>query len=118
MLALFIAGLGLLGLAAFNTRQRFREIAVRKVFGAGIQNIFLMLSFDFLKWVLMANIIAWPIAYVLMDKWLQQFAFQIGVKAWIFVVAGLFTIVISLMIILYQVIRVGKINPVNYIRYE
>ncbi len=118
VIALFIAGIGLFGLAAFITRQRQKEAAIRKIHGAGISDIFVLLSTGFVRWVIVANIIAWPVAWFIMDKWLQRFAYNAGIHFWIFIIAGLFTVVLSLGIILYQVIRLGKVNPVEIIRYE
>ena len=118
VIAIFIAGIGLFGLAAFITRQRQKEAAIRKIHGAGIRDIFVLLSSGFIRWVIIANIIAWPVAYFIMDKWLQKFAYSAGIHFWIFIVAGVFTVVLSVFIILYQVIRLGKVNPVEIIRYE
>lgn len=117
-LALFIASLGLFGLAAFITRQRSREMAIRKVFGAGIKKIFVLFSAGFVKWVLIANIIAIPIAYFIMDSWLQYFIYHGGMQFWIFVVTILFCLFLTLVIILFQILRLNKLNPIDFIRYE
>lgn len=118
-ISIFIASLGLFGLSAFSTRRRFKEIAVRKVFGAGINKIFILVSSGFLKWVLMANIIGWPLAYFIMDNYfLSNFAYNGGIKWWIFLAALLFTITLSLFVIVFQIIRLGRLNPIDYIRYE
>jgi len=117
-LALFIAGLGLFGLAAYITRQRSKEMAIRKVFGAEIRKIFVLVSSGFLKWVLIANIIAIPVAYFLMENWLQHFAYHGGIKIWIFVVTVLFCLVLTLFIILFQILRLNRLNPIDFIRNE
>ncbi|MEZ5083239.1 MAG: ABC transporter permease, partial [Bacteroidales bacterium] len=118
-LAIFIASLGLFGLAAFLTRKRNKEIAVRKVFGAGINRIFILVSSGFLKWVLLANGIAWPIAWFIMDNYfLANFAYNGGIKWWTFLAALLFTVFLSLFVIVFQIIRLGRLNPIDYIRYE
>ena len=83
-LAVFIACLGLFGLASFTVEQRTKEIGVRKVLGASVQEIALLLSKEFFKWVLIANIIAWPLAYYVMNNWLENFAYRIGIKLDIF----------------------------------
>ncbi len=118
LMAVIIAALGLFALAAFSTRQRFREIAVRKVFGADNLNITYLVTAGFLKWVILANILAWPIAYLLMERYLQNFAFSAGINGWIFVLVFTGTAIFSFMVIFYQVIRLSNLNPVKYIRYE
>ncbi|MCD4694683.1 MAG: ABC transporter permease [Bacteroidales bacterium] len=119
ILAVFIAALGLFGLAAFTTRQRYKEIAVRKVFGAGINKIFILVSTGFIKWVVLANIIAWPLAYLIMENYfLANFAYNNGIKWWVYFAALVFSIVISSLVILVQILRLGRLNPVEYIRYE
>lgn len=118
VLALFIAGLGLFGLAAFITRQRSHEMAIRKVFGAGIKNVFVLLSSGFIKWVFIANIIAIPIAYFVMDNWLQYFVYHGGIKLWIFVVTIVFCLLLAILIILFQILRLNRLNPIDFIRYE
>lgn len=117
-LAIVIASLGLFGLAAFMTRQRTREIAVRKIFGAQVDNIFFHVSVGFLKWVLIANLLAWPVAYLLMSKYLQNFVFNTGISVWVFLVVLIFTCILSVLVIFYQVLRLIRLNPVDYIRYE
>jgi putative ABC transport system permease protein len=118
-MTLFIASLGLFGLSAFVTRRRHREIAVRKVFGAGIKRIISHVSFDYLKWVLLANVLAWPIAFYILDRFfLSQFAYARPLPWWIFPSALLFTAGLSLLVIISQVLRLGKLNPADYIRYE
>jgi putative ABC transport system permease protein len=118
-LTVFIAALGLFGLAAFITRKRYKEIAVRKVFGAGMNGIFILVSTGFLSLVIIANIIAWPIAYFFMDHYfLTRYANNSGIHWWVFFVVLVFSIGISLLVILFQIYRLSRLNPVDYIRYE
>jgi putative ABC transport system permease protein len=117
-LALFIAGMGLFGLAAFITRQRSREMAIRKVFGAGMDRIFVLMSTDFLKWVLIACVIAIPLAYLVMSNWLQYFVYHGGMRLWIFIVTTVFCLALALFIVLFQILRISRLNPIDFIRYE
>ena len=118
LLAIFVAGLGLFGLASFTAAQRTKEIGIRKVLGSSVPNIFFLLSFDFLKLVIVANLIAIPLVWFLMEKWLNTFAFRIDIGAWMFVLSGLITIMIALITVSYQSIRAAIANPVNSLRYE
>ncbi len=117
-LAIFIASLGLLALAAFTAEQRTKEIGIRKVVGASVKEIVMMLSSDFTKLVLIAFFIAIPLSYFAMSLWLQDFAYRIDINLWTFIVAGLFTIVISWLTISFQIIRAAKTNPVDNLNYE
>lgn len=116
--ALLIACLGLFGLAAFIAESRTKEIGVRKVLGASISSIVTLLSKDFLKLVLMAIMIASPIAWYVMDRWLQDFAYRIDIEWWVFVVAGLLAIGIALLTVSFQSIRAALMNPVRSLRSE
>jgi ABC-type antimicrobial peptide transport system permease subunit len=118
VLALFIACLGLFGLVSFVAGQRTKEIGIRKVLGASIPGIFVLLSKEFMKWVLIANIIAWPIAYYFMNKWLSGFAYRIELTIWLFVISGGFALVIALATVSYQAIKAAVANPVESLRYE
>jgi putative ABC transport system permease protein len=117
-LAVFIACLGLLGLVAFTAEQRTKEIGIRKVLGASVPSILSLLSKGFLKWVIIANIISWPIAYYFMDKWLQNFAYRTSLNIWIFILSCLAAMVISAMTISYQTVKAATANPVDSLRYE
>ena len=110
--------MGLLGLAAFAAEQRIKEIGVRKVLGATILSVTTLLSKDLLKLVLLANLIACPIAWVVMNKWLQDFAYRIEISAWVFVLAGGLALVIALVTVSTQAIKAALANPVNSLRYE
>ena len=116
--AIFIACLGLLGLSLFATTQRTREIGVRKVLGASVSNIVFLLSKDFIKLVLIAFVIASPIAWLVMHNWLQDFAYRIHIGYWIFIIAGLLAIVIALATISFQAIKAALANPVKSLRTE
>ena len=118
LLAIFVAGLGLFGLASFTAAQRTKEIGIRKVLGSSVPNIFFLLSFDFLKLVIVANLIAIPLVWFLMEKWLNTFAFRIDIGAWMFVLSGVITIMIALITVSFQSIRAAIANPVNSLRYE
>jgi len=117
-LAIFIACLGLFGLAMFTTIQRTREIGVRKVLGASISNILFLISKDFIKLVLIAAVLAFPIAWWVMHTWLNDFAYRVNIGGWIFILAGTSAILISLFTISYQAIKASIANPVNSLRTE
>ena len=117
-LAILIACLGLFGLAAFTTQQRTKEIGIRKILGASVSGIVCLLSKDFLKLVLIANIIAWPIAYYAMNQWLQSFAYRIDLGISTFILSGLIALLIALLTVSYQAIKAARANPVEALRYE
>ncbi|OQP64268.1 hypothetical protein A3860_20035 [Niastella vici] len=116
--AVLIACLGLLGLSLFATLQRTKEIGVRKVLGASVSNIVLLLSKDFIRLVLVAFIIASPVAWFVMNNWLNDFAYRIQISAWIFIAAGLTAVVIALATISFQAIKAALANPVKSLRTE
>jgi len=117
-LAIIIACLGLFGLAAYAAEQRTKEIGIRKVLGANISTIVGMLSKDFIKLVLIAIVLAVPIGWYFMDKWLQGFAYRINIQWWIFAAAGLAAIIIAFVTISFQSIKAALINPVKSLRSE
>jgi putative ABC transport system permease protein len=117
-LAIFIACIGLLGLAAYATQQRTREISIRKVLGASEGSIVTMLSKDFLKLVLLSSAIAFPIAWWGMHKWLQDFAYRIDVGWWIFIVAGVAALLIALFTVSTQALKAAFTNPIKSLRSE
>jgi len=116
--AIFIASLGLLGLSLFATLQRTKEIGVRKVLGASVANIVLLLSKDFIKLVLIAIIIATPIAWYILHHWLQDFAYRITISWWIFGLAGIVAIAVALATISFQAVKAAGANPVKSLRSE
>ena len=118
VLAIFIACLGLLGLAAFVTEQRTKEIGIRKVLGATVPEIFVLLSKEFTKWVLIANIIAWPLAYYIMHNWLNNFAYRVAIAPVVFIYSGLIALVIAIATVSSHAIKAARSNPVRSLRYE
>lgn len=117
-LAIFIACLGLLGISAYAAVERTKEIGVRKVLGASTANILGIFTGDFIKSIIVANVLAFPIAYYVMNKWLQNFAYKTALSWWIFVVAGSVAIIIALLTVSIQAIRAALTNPVESLRYE
>jgi putative ABC transport system permease protein len=115
---IFIACLGLFGLATYSARQRMKEIGVRKVLGATLLNITSLLSKDFLKLVLIANVIAFPIALWAMNKWLQEYAYHIDVAWWVFALAAALALAIALLTVSYQAVKAAFANPVKSLRTE
>jgi putative ABC transport system permease protein len=116
--AIFIACLGLLGLSLFATMQRTKEIGVRKVLGASVGNIVVLLSGDFIRLVVIAIVIASPVAWFIMHRWLQDFAYRVDVAWWVFAVAGLLAIAIALVTIASLAVRAALANPVRSLRSE
>jgi ABC-type antimicrobial peptide transport system permease subunit len=117
-LAIFISCMGLFGLVMFTTEQRTKEIGIRKVLGASVPGIVQMLSKDFLKLVFIAAVIAFPVAWWAMHKWLADFAYRIDIGWWVFVVAGIAAALIALVTISFQAIKAAITNPVKSLRTE
>jgi hypothetical protein len=117
-LTILISCLGLFGLAAFDTERRTKEIGIRKVLGANTKSLIALLSKDFLKLVVIAIILASPVAYYLMNKWLQDFAYKVDIGWWIFVVAGALALLIALLTVSFQAIKAAIANPVKSLRTE
>jgi putative ABC transport system permease protein len=117
-LAMLISCLGLWGLASFAAQQRTKEIGIRKVLGASVAGIAALLSKDFLKLVIVAFVIASPIAWYLMHKWLQDFAYRISIGWWVFAVVGLLAVLIALLTVSFQAIKAAVANPVKSLRTE
>ena len=118
ILAIVIACMGVFGLASFTVEQRTREIGIRKVLGESVTGIIHLLTTEFVKLVLVASVIAYPITYLVMEQWLQSFAYRIGITGWPFLIAGITTILIVLLTVSYQAIRAAYANPVDSLRYE
>ncbi len=118
VLAIFVACLGLLGLASFVTERRTKEIGVRKVLGASVPEIIGLLTGQFVRWVVLANVIAWPIAYFVMNLWLQNFAYKVNVGFFVFVASGALALLIALATVSSHAIRAATANPVESLRYE
>jgi len=117
-LAIFISCLGLFGLASFVAEQRTLEIGIRKVLGASVPGIFVMLLKDFVKWVLLASAISWPLAYFVMDRWLQNFAYRTDVALCVFLVSGILGLAVAVATVSYQSLRALVANPADSLRYE
>jgi putative ABC transport system permease protein len=117
-IAIFIACLGLFGLSAFAISQRVKEIGIRKVLGADVRSIVGLLSKDFLKPVLVAALIAFPLAWYAMHKWLEDFAYRIGIPWWVFIAAGIGAAVIAFVTISFQAVKAASANPVKNLRTE
>jgi len=118
ILAILVACLGLFGLAAHTAEQKTKEIGIRKVLGAPVSKIYLVVSQDFLKWVAVANLIAWPLTYYLMQKWLQSFVYRIELGIGVFLGATLISLLIAALTISYQSIKAALSNPIESLRYE
>ena len=118
VLAIIIACLGLFGLAAFAAEQRTKEISIRKVMGASTAGIFFLLSKEFIKWVLIANIIAWPVAYFYTQKWLQGFAYRMKIPVWMYFFSALLALFISFLTVSWQAYKASVSNPMKSLKYE
>jgi putative ABC transport system permease protein len=118
LLALVISCLGLLSLAIFTTKRRIKEIGIRKVNGATISEVMAMLNRDFVKWVLIAFVIATPVSWYAMNKWLESFAYKTDLSWWIFALAGLLALGIALLTVSFQSWKAATKNPVESLRYE
>ena len=116
--AVFIACFGLFGLSALTMAKRTKEIGIRKVVGASVNSLITMLSKEFTRWIILANIIAWPIAYYVMDIWLRNFAYKINISWWSFVLAGSIGLVIALSVVGFQALKTIRENPIEALRYE
>ena len=118
VLAIFVACLGLFGLAAHTAEQKTKEIGVRKILGASASSIYLLLSREFLKWVVLANVLAWPVAYFAMQKWLRNFAFRTEIGWETFLISGSAALLISLLVVSSRAVRAAVADPVDSLRYE
>jgi len=118
LLGMFIACLGLLGLASFAAERRTREIGIRKVLGASVSGIFVLLSREYFKWILTANLIAWPLAYYIMNNWLNNFAYRINMTLWMFILAGSISLITALLSVVFHTFKTARMNPIDTIKYE
>ncbi len=116
--AIVIACLGLFGMASYTAEQRTKEIGIRKVLGASVPGVVALLSRDFVKLIIIANLVAWPVAYWAMHVWLKNFAYRTGIALWIFVLTGLAALGIALLTVSYQSIRAALSDPVRSLKYE
>ncbi len=117
-LTILVACLGLFGLTTFTAEQRTKEIGIRKVLGATVTSIVTLLSKDFLKLVVIAFVIASPIAWFTMNKWLEDFAYRINISWWIFALAMLLTVLITFVTVGFRAVKAAIINPVESLRSE
>jgi len=118
LLAILLACLGLFGLALFTIETRTKEIGIRKTLGASVLNIVSRLSVDFVKWVLVANLIAIPLVIFSMQKWLQNFAYRVNIQIMDFVIIGFIALVLALVTVAYHSIRAALLNPAKTLKYE
>jgi putative ABC transport system permease protein len=118
LLSIFIACLGLFGLSAYSAEQRTKEIGIRKVFGASVQGILLLLSKEFSRWIILANLIAWPAALLFLNSWLDEFVYRTSIAWPLFILAGVMALAIALLTISYQALKAATTNPVRALRYE
>ena len=117
-LAIFLACLGLFGLVSFETEQRTREVGIRKVLGASVAHLVQLLSWNFLKWVLLANVIAYPVSYQLVSYWLAEFAYRIDMDIWTFFASGVLIWAVALGTTSYQVFKAAMTSPVEVLKHE
>jgi putative ABC transport system permease protein len=118
VLAAILSIMGLFGISMMSIAKRRKEIGLRKVNGAATREVLLMVNADFLKWVLISIVIAVPASILLLNKWLERFAYKTELDWWIFVLAGLSAVVIAVLTVSWQSIRAATSNPVEAIRYE
>ena len=118
ILAVIIASLGLLALTSFLVERRKKEIGIRKVLGANVKHIVGLISKEFVLLIIIANVIALPLAYYLLQNWLQDFAYRVSLNLWLFMAAGIIALLVALFTISVQVIKAALSNPVKSIRYE
>ena len=118
LLAIFVACLGLFGMASHAARRRTKEIGVRKVLGATVRGIVALLATDLVRWVLLANVIAWPIAYYIMNRWMQTFAYRTSIGPGIFVLSGALTLAVAMATVGYHAIKAARANPVESLKHE
>jgi putative ABC transport system permease protein len=118
ILSIVVSCLGLFGLASFMALRRTKEIGIRKVLGASISGVVLLLTKEFSKWVIIANLIAWPLSYFALSQWLQEFPYRTNIDLWLFFGTGLMTFVIAILTVSYQSLRAALSNPADSLRYE
>lgn len=118
IIAIFLASLGLFGLATFTTECRAKEMGIRKVLGASTTHILYLSSTSFIKLVLIANFLAWPVAYYLSEGWLQAFAYRVTLGIWPFILSGILVLFIALFTVCYQALKAAYANPIETLRHE
>ena len=118
LIAIIISCLGLFGLSFYGLQKRIKEIGIRKVNGAAVSEILIMLNKDFVVWVAIAFVIAVPVAWYAMNSWLQKFAYKTELSWWIFALAGIMALLIALITVSFQTFKVARRNPIEALRYE
>jgi putative ABC transport system permease protein len=118
LLSVLIACLGLFGLASYTTEQKTKEIGIRKVLGASISGIVAMTTREFLKWILLANVFAWPIAFFVMSRWLQEFAYKVSIGPLVFILSAVLTLIVAMLTVSYHSLKASLANPIDSLRYE
>jgi putative ABC transport system permease protein len=118
VLSIFVSCLGLFGLASFMALRRTKEIGIRKVLGATVSGIVALLTKEFSRWVLVANLFAWPVSYLAMNRWLKEFPYRADINLWLFLLTGLMTLMVALFTVSYQALRAALSNPADSLRYE
>ena len=117
-LAVFLSCLGLFGLSAFLAEQKTKEIGIRKILGSSSLGIMALFSKEFSRWVLLANVFAWPVAYLVSYTWLQSFPYRTGVSVWTLVLSAAVALLISLLTVSYQLFKAATATPLKALRYE
>jgi putative ABC transport system permease protein len=118
LLAIIISCGGMIALSVFMAERKTKEIGIRKVFGATAMNIIFNFLGKFVKWVILANIIAWPVAYFFTNRWLQNFAYRINITIWIFILAGISALVITMITVGYQAVKIAIATPIKALKHE
>jgi putative ABC transport system permease protein len=118
LLSILVACLGLYGLAAYTAEVKTKEIGIRKILGASTGRITFLLSKEFIKWILIANVLAWPVAWYFMNLWLQNFAYRIHIGWFVFLFTIFITLFIALSSFVFQVLKAAWANPADSLRYE
>jgi putative ABC transport system permease protein len=117
-IAILIASLGILGLSSFSIQRKTKEIGIRKVVGASVNHIVVLLIRNFTRWVFLSFILACPIAWYVMNQWLENFAYKTNLDLWMFLLAGMIALFVALLTVSYQTIKAALRNPVESLRYE
>jgi putative ABC transport system permease protein len=117
-LTILVACLGIFGLSAYSTEQRTKEIGIRKVLGSSVSSIVILLTKNYTRWVIVANLFAWPAAYYAVNRWLQTFAYRASVGITPFIIAVFITLVVALLSVIIQTLRAASANPIHSLRYE
>ncbi len=117
-LTIFVACLGIFGLSAYSAEQRTKEIGIRKVLGSNVSSIVLLLTKSYTRWVIVANLFAWPAAYYAANRWLQSFSYRTSIGISPFIVAALITLIVALLSVIFQTLKVATANPIHSLRYE